>query len=41
MGQLSENQYTPGPGDYWQLVTPVVFVDMCNDPLQHGTDGNW
>ena len=41
MGQLLRNQYTTGPGDYWQQVTPVVYVDLFNDPLQHDTDGNW
>ena len=41
MGQLLENQYTTGPEDYWQLVTPDVYVDLCNDPLQCDTNGNW
>ena len=41
MGQLSKNQYTTGPGDYWQQATPVVYADLYNDPLQHGTNGNW
>ena len=41
MGQHSENQYTTGPGDYWQQATPVVYADLCSDPLRHGTDDSW
>ena len=33
MGQLSRNQYTTGPGVFWQQVTPAVYVDLCSDPL--------
>ena len=32
IGYLLRNQYTTGPGDYWQQATPVVSVDLCNDP---------
>ena len=38
MGQLLRNQYTTG--DYWQQVTPAVYVDLCSDHLGHGTDDN-
>ena len=41
MGQFSRRQYTAGSGDYWQQATPVVYVDLCSDPLQHDTDDNW
>ena len=41
MGQLFRNHYTTGPGDYWQQAIPVVSMDLCNDPLKHGTDGSW
>ena len=37
MGQCLGNQYTTGPGDYWQQITLVVSVDLCNEPLQHDT----
>ena len=40
-GSTFKNPYTIVPGDYWQQTTPVVFVDLCNDPLQHGTNDNW
>ena len=39
MGQLSRNQYTTGPGDYWQPANPVVYVDLCNDPYPPNTNG--
>ena len=29
------------PGDYWQHVTPAVYVNLCSDPLQHDTNDNW
>ena len=41
MGQPSKYLYTTGPGDYWQQVTPVVYVDLYSDPLQQGTDDSW
>ena len=31
MGPPSKNLYTTGPGDYWQQVTPAVYVDLCSD----------
>ena len=40
-GATFKNWYTTGPEDYWQQAIPIVYVDMCIDPLQHGTGDNW